>query len=248
MGVEMIIECRDIIKKYDELIVINKMSLSVNKGEFVVILGPSGCGKSTFLFMLAGFEKPSKGKIYIYGKEVKKPGKDRGFVFQEYALFPWRTVLGNVMSGIKEKKHRREIAMEYIERVGLTEFANVYPHKLSGGMKQRVAIARALAYNPEILLMDEPFGSLDAQTRKLMQQELLKILRELNKTIVFVTHSVIEAVYLADRVIVMSKRPAKIIYESEIIFKGDRSYTSSKYLEYRKEILHYLNYETGVKE
>jgi NitT/TauT family transport system ATP-binding protein len=152
------------------------------------------------------------------------------------------------MSGIKEKKHRREIAMEYIERVGLTEFANVYPHKLSGGMKQRVSIARTLAYNPEILLMDEPFGALDAQTRKLMQQELLKLLRELNKTIVFVTHSVIEAVYLADRVIVMSKRPAKIIYESEIIFKGDRSYTSSKYLEYRKEILHYLNYETGVKE
>ena len=248
MGVEMIIECRDIIKKYDELIVINKMNLSVKKGEFVVILGPSGCGKSTFLFMLAGFERPSKGKIYIHGKEVKKPGRDRGFVFQEYALFPWRTVLGNVMSGIKEKKHRREIAMEFIERVGLTEFANVYPHKLSGGMKQRVSIARALAYNPEILLMDEPFGALDAQTRKLMQQELLKLLRELNKTIVFVTHSVIEAVYLADRVIVMSKRPAKIIYESEIIFKGDRSYTSSKYLEYRKEILHYLNYETGVKE
>jgi len=244
----MIIECKNVFKEYENLLVIKKINLSIKKGEFLVILGPSGCGKSTFLFMLAGFEKPSKGKIYIHGKEIKKPGRDRGFVFQDYVLFPWKNVLGNVMSGIKEKKNRRETAMKFIERVGLTEFAHMYPHKLSGGMKQRVAIARSLAYNPEILLMDEPFGALDAQTRKLMQQELLKILQELNKTIVFVTHSVVEAVYLADRVIVMSRRPAKIIYESEIIFKGDRSYTSNEFLKYRKEILHYLNYETGVKE
>jgi len=248
MGNKMSIECKNIFKKYGDLLVIEKINLSIRKGEFLVVLGPSGCGKSTFLYMLAGFEKPSRGNIYIHGKEINKPGRDRGFVFQDYALFPWRTVLGNVMSGIKEKKNRRVTAMEFIERVGLTEFANVYPHKLSGGMKQRVAIARALAYNPEILLMDEPFGALDAQTRKLMQQELLKVLRELNKTVVFVTHSVVEAVYLADRVIVMSKRPAKIIYESEMIFKGDRSYTSNEFLEYRKEILHYLDYETGVKE
>lgn len=248
MGNRVIIECKNVFKKYEKLSVIENINLCIKKGEFVVVLGPSGCGKSTFLYMLAGFEKPSRGNIYIHGKEINKPGRDRGFVFQDYALFPWRTVLGNVMSGIKEKKHRREVAMGFINMVELTEFVNVYPHKLSGGMKQRVAIARALAYNPEILLMDEPFGALDAQTRKLMQQELLKVLGELNKTIVFVTHSVIEAVYLADRVIVLSKRPARIIYETEISIKGDRSFTSNKFLEYRKEILHYLNYETGVKE
>lgn len=246
----MIIECRNLIKKFDQLLVLDDINLSVKQGEFLAVLGPSGCGKSTFLYLLAGFESLTSGQLTIMGEEVIKPNRKYGFVFQDYALFPWKTVLGNVLSGIKEKdKHKKqEIALHYIEKVGLTEFAHEYPHKLSGGMKQRVGIARALAYDPEILLMDEPFGALDAQTRKMMQQELIRILKDLNKTIVFVTHSVIEAVYLADRVVVFSKRPAKIIYETRIDIKGERHYTGEAFLKYRSKILHYLNLETGVKE
>jgi len=244
----MIIECRNVCKSFGELEVLKNINLSVKKGEFLVILGPSGCGKSTFLYMLAGFEKQTSGKIIIRGTETIKPRRDRGFVFQDYALFPWKTVLGNVISGIEKRPDREAIAMKYIDRVGLSEFADEYPHRLSGGMKQRVGIARALAYDPEILLMDEPFGSLDAQTRKYMQQELLRILNELDKTIVFVTHSVIEAVYLADRVVVFSNRPAGIIYETIIEIEGERHYTGEKFLYYREKILHYLNQLTGVKE
>lgn len=242
------IKCKNITKKFGNLLVLDNINLTIREGEFVIVLGPSGCGKSTLLYILACFEKPTEGKVFIRDEEVKKPGRDRGFVFQDYALFPWKTVLGNVMSGLKNKKDKQKIAQEFIDKVGLTDFTHEYPHKLSGGMKQRVGLARALAYDPEILLMDEPFGALDAQTRKLMQQELLKLLKSFNKTIVFVTHSVIEAVYLADRVVVFSKRPAKIIYEQEIKIEGERHYTDDKFLEYREKILHYLNQETGVKE
>jgi len=244
------IEFESVVKEYDDLLVLDDINLRIEDGEFLVILGPSGCGKTTLLSMIAGFEKPTKGKIKIDGREVTKPGRDRGFVFQDYALFPWKTVLGNVMSGLLEgnKKEKKEKAMYYIEKVGLNDFYNEYPHKLSGGMKQRVAIARALAYNPKILLMDEPFGALDAQTRKLMQQELLKILAEFKKTVVFVTHSVIEAVYLADRVVVLSKRPAKIIYEERINIEGQRNYLSEDFLHYREKILYYLDAQTGIKE
>jgi len=244
----MIIECENVCKQFGNLPVVHNINLSVKEGEFIVILGPSGCGKTTFLYMLAGFEKYTSGKILIHGKEIKKSGRDRGFVFQDYALFPWKTVMGNVISGIEKGPDREAIAMKYIERVGLSEFAHEYPHKLSGGMKQRVGIARALAYDPEILLMDEPFGALDAQTRKFMQQELLRILNELDKTIVFVTHSVIEAVYLADHVVVLSNRPSRIIYETKIEIDGERHYTGGKFLEYRSKILDYLDHETGVKE
>jgi len=244
------IKCKDVTKKFGELEVIQGINLHIEKGEFVVLLGPSGCGKSTFLNIIAGFEQPSTGSIEVNGKEVNKPGKDRGFVFQDYSLFPWKTVLGNVMSGLSEKskQEKKAVAMDYIQRVGLERFANTFPHELSGGMKQRVSIARALAYDPEILLMDEPFGALDAQTRKLMQQELLRILKDFNKTIVFVTHSVIEAVYLADRVLVFSNLPSQVIYEENIKIEGERNYLNDDFLEYRKEILYYLDSQTGIRE
>jgi len=244
------IKCENVTKSFGDLNVIDDITVRIKKGEFVVLLGPSGCGKSTFLNIIAGFEHPTKGNIEVNGRAINKPGKDRGFVFQDYALFPWKTVMGNVMSGLdmRDKQKKRETAMHYIQKVGLEKFADTYPHELSGGMKQRVSIARALAYEPEILLMDEPFGALDAQTRKLMQQELLKILKDFNKTIVFVTHSVIEAVYLADRVLVFSNLPAKIIYEEDIHIEGERNYLNDDFLEYRKEILYYLDSQTGIRE
>lgn len=242
------IECKDLEKKFDDLEVISKLDFKGKKGEFIVLLGPSGCGKSTVLSLMAGFEKPTEGKVLIDGKPLKKPSRRIGFVFQDYALFPWKTVLGNVMSGLEGFEDKEERAKKYVKLVGLEEFMHEYPHKLSGGMKQRVGIARALAYDPEILLMDEPFGALDAQTRKIMQHELLRILKGMDKTVVFVTHSVIEAVYLADRVIVLSKRPAKIIYEEKINIEGERSSLSQEFLKYREKILHHLNQEIGLKE
>lgn len=243
------IKIENVNKYFEKLKVLDIINLEIKQGEFFVILGPSGCGKSTLLNMVAGFEKPTQGKITIKGKEVKKPGKDKGFVFQDYALFPWETVLGNVISGLEgNKKEKKEKAMHYIEKVGLKKFYNTYPHKLSGGMKQRVSIARALAYEPEILLMDEPFGALDAQTKKIMQQELLNLLQDFNKTILFVTHSVVEAVYLADRIIVLSNIPANIIYEETIKIKGHRDYLNNDFLHYRENILKVLDTQTGIRE
>jgi NitT/TauT family transport system ATP-binding protein len=242
----MAIDCINLEKSFGSRKVIAGLNLRIKDNEFVVVVGPSGCGKTTLLSMLAGFEKPSGGEILIDGQRIVGPGRDRGFVFQDYALFFWKTVLGNVMSGIRDKKNAKQIAMKFIRKVGLEEFANEYPHRLSGGMKQRVGLARALAYEPAVLLMDEPFGALDAQTRKLMQRELLRILKTMSKTIVFVTHSVIEAVYLADRVVVLSKRPAGIVYETTIEIKGERSFTNHKFLEYRNKILKFLDHETGI--
>ncbi|RLG90012.1 nitrate ABC transporter ATP-binding protein, partial [Candidatus Bathyarchaeota archaeon] len=165
---------------------IQDFNLEVRENEFTVIVGPSGCGKSTFLYLVAGFEKPTKGQIFLDGKLITGPGPDRGFVFQEPTLYPWKTVLGNVMFGLEimgmPKQEAKNKAMKYITMVGLKGFENAYPHTLSGGMKQRVGIARALAYDPEVLLMDEPFGALDAQTRKVMQQELMRIWEKTKKT------------------------------------------------------------------
>jgi NitT/TauT family transport system ATP-binding protein len=250
MGNSVIIECKNIVKRYDDLLVLDGINMSIKQGEFIILLGPSGCGKSTFLSMIAGFEKPTTGQVNVLGSPVVKPSRNYGFVFQDYSLFPWKNVIGNVMSGLRiaNKQERKDKAMFYLEKVGLSDFAHEYPHKLSGGMKQRVGIARALAYDPPILLMDEPFGALDAQTRKIMQQELRGILESFNKTIVFVTHSVVEAVYLGDRVFVFSKRPSHITFEKKINIQGERHYTESSYLHYREEILHYLNMETGVHD
>jgi NitT/TauT family transport system ATP-binding protein len=190
------------------------ISLTIRDGEFVSILGPSGCGKSTLLYIVGGFVPPSEGTVAVNGRPVTGPGPDRGPVFQEFALFPWKTVLGNVMYGPLERGMARSQAeakaRELIALVHLKGYENFYPKELSGGMKQRVAIARTLAYGPSILLMDEPFGSLDAHTRTGMQNELLEIWERDRKTVLFVTHSVEEAVFLSDRVVVLTRSPGRI--------------------------------------
>jgi NitT/TauT family transport system ATP-binding protein len=189
------------------------ISLSVAEGEFVSILGPSGCGKSTLLYMVGGFVPPTTGSIRVNGSAVTGPGPDRGPVFQEFALFPWKTVKGNVMYGLLEqgvpRAEAERRALSLLDMVHLARYADFYPKELSGGMKQRVAIARTLAYNPAILLMDEPFGSLDAHTRTTLQNELLAIWEQHRKTVLFVTHSVEEAVFLSDRVFVMTVSPGR---------------------------------------
>ena len=188
-------------------------NILVNEGEFVSIVGPSGCGKSTFLNVLLGLIPPNTGEMAINGKRVTGPGQDRAMVFQEFGLLPWRTVMGNVELGLElrgvSKDGRRTTCDKLIQMVGLAGFEGHYPHELSGGMKQRVGIARALATDPDVLLMDEPFAALDAQTRDIMQAELLRIWQEARKTVLFVTHQIEEAVYLSDRVIVMTKRPGQ---------------------------------------
>jgi NitT/TauT family transport system ATP-binding protein len=193
---------------------VSDFNLEVRTGEFMVIVGPSGCGKSTLLDLLGGLTKPTSGDILLDGKRIDGPALDRGIVFQQYALFPWRTALGNVEFGLESKgvsaKQRREIAREHLALVGLTQFEDRHPHELSGGMKQRVAIARSLAYDPEVLMMDEPFAALDAQTRETLQAELLGIWERSKKTMVFITHGIDEAVYLGQRVAIMTSRPGRI--------------------------------------
>jgi len=197
-----------------EVLALDNVSLSIAPREFVALLGPSGCGKSTLLYLMGGFLPTEKGVIRVEGAPVASPGPDRGIVFQHFALFPWKTVRGNVLYGLEkagvEPEERKRRAQGYIDLVGLTGFEESYPSQLSGGMKQRAAIARTLAIDPKILLMDEPFGALDAQTRSLMQTELLAIWQRSPKTVIFVTHDVQEAVYLAQRVVVMSARPGKV--------------------------------------
>jgi NitT/TauT family transport system ATP-binding protein len=187
--------------------------IDVEEGEFLSILGPSGCGKSTFLNILLGLLKPDSGEVLMHGKKITGPASDRAMVFQEFGLLPWRTVQNNIELGLELKRtsaaKRRVVAERLVSLVGLGGFENHYPHELSGGMKQRVGLARALATDPDVLLMDEPFAALDAQTRDLMQVELLRIWREARKTVLFVTHQIDEAIYLSDRVMVMSKRPGR---------------------------------------
>lgn len=194
---------------------LDDVSFSMKEGEFLTILGPSGCGKSTLIRAIAGFQSPERGEIILGDKKVTEPGPDRIMVFQEFdQLFPWRTVICNItyalkVSGVKKEK-REERAMHYLEMVNLKDFARAFPHQLSGGMKQRAAIARSLALNPEILLMDEPFGSLDAQTRSILQSELVRIWQKVGSTIIFITHNIQEAILMGDRVMVMSTAPGKI--------------------------------------
>jgi NitT/TauT family transport system ATP-binding protein len=196
------------------VLALDQVSLEVANREFVALLGPSGCGKSTLLYLIGGFLPVETGAVRVDGKPVSAPGPDRGIVFQHFALFPWKTVRSNILYGLERqgmpKAEREKRAMDFIELVGLAGFEVSYPSQLSGGMKQRTAIARTLAFDPTILLMDEPFGALDAQTRGLMQRELLAIWQRTPKTVIFVTHDVQEAVYLADRVAVMSARPGRI--------------------------------------
>jgi NitT/TauT family transport system ATP-binding protein len=216
---------------------LDSVELEVREGEFLAIVGPSGCGKSTLLYMIGGFEPVTEGQILVDGEPVTGPGADRGIVFQHFALFPWLSVADNIAYGLKERKvpaaERTETVRALIELVKLKGFENAYPKQLSGGMKQRVAIARTLALNPGILLMDEPFGALDAQTRAMMQEELLRIASTRRTTVVFVTHDVREAVYLADRVAVMTARPGRIkavVDTGSAVGRRERSDTS-EYLE-----------------
>ncbi len=193
---------------------IEDITIDVHAGEFVVLVGPSGCGKSTLLDLLGGLSTPSSGRILLDGTPISGPGLDRGIVFQQYALLPWRTARKNIEFGLEAKglpaSVRRERAEHYLELVGLKSFADRYPHELSGGMKQRVAIARSLAFDPEVLLMDEPFAALDAQTRESLQDELLRIWKATGKTILFITHGIDEAIYLGQRVAVLTSRPGRI--------------------------------------
>ena len=240
------IEVRDVALIYDtpmgRVTGVQNASFSLEKSEFLCLVGPSGCGKSTLLNIIAGFLAPTGGSITIGGKAVTGQGMDRGVVFQDFAqLFPWRTALGNVAFGLEMKgigkAEREEIALQQLKLVKLEKFANSYPHHLSGGMQQRVAIARALAYNPAVLLMDEPFAALDALTRDEMQRLLAEVWRETAKTVIYVTHNVAEAVYLADRVIVMTPHPGTVKAEIPITLRRPRDPLSVEFLDFQKQLL-----------
>lgn len=223
-----------------EVVALEGVSLSVAEGEFIALIGPSGCGKSTLLNIVAGFTPPSSGAVLLDGRQIKGPGPDRGFVFQEYAIFPWLSALENIRFGLRRSRLSRRDqyrrAEEYVELVGLKGFENAYPHELSGGMQQRVAIARVLAIDPKVLLMDEPFGALDAQTRSLMQVELQRIWEATRKTVVFVTHSVEEALFLADRVVCMSGRPGRIKSLFNVDLDRTRDITSESFNDRRRDL------------
>jgi ABC-type nitrate/sulfonate/bicarbonate transport system ATPase subunit len=223
-------------------------SFAIEQSEFLCLVGPSGCGKSTLLNIIAGFLSPTAGEIRIGGKAVTGHGTDRGVVFQDFAqLFPWRTALGNVAFGLEmkgmAKAEREQIALAQLKLVKLEKFARAYPHHLSGGMQQRVAIARALAYNPSVLLMDEPFAALDALTRDDMQRLLAEVWRETRKTVIYVTHNVAEAVYLADRVIVMTPHPGTVKVEVPIALPRPRDPLSVAFLDHQKQLLSHLGHE-----
>jgi NitT/TauT family transport system ATP-binding protein len=247
-----VLEVKNICKIYeaddgDSVQALQNIDIEVKDKEFVCIIGPSGCGKTTLLRIIAGLEKPDSGSVTLNNETILAPGPDRGMVFQEYSLFPWRTVLKNITFSLELKKipkaERNKIANEYLELVGLEMFADSYPHELSGGMKQRVAIARALVNDPKILLMDEPFGAVDAQTRNRLQQELLNIWEKEQKTIMFITHSVDEAVFLADRVVVFTARPGKIKEIIDIDLPRPRDRTSLEANIVRERLLSSLSSE-----
>ncbi len=220
---------------------INGLSLDVADGEFVSLLGPSGCGKSTFLYMVGGFEKITSGSLTLDGEQITGPGPNRGIVFQEYVLFPWQTVARNIEYGLRinntPKQQREAKVAELVKLIGLEGFEDVFPSKLSGGMQQRVSIARAMAYDPDVLLMDEPFGALDAQTRNRMLVDLIDIHQKTHKTTMFVTHSVEEAVMISDRVCMFSSRPSKIKEIVTIDMEHPRSVTDARFVEYQKRLL-----------
>ena len=237
----------NVVKEYEgrngKTVALNGVNLDIKENEFICVVGPSGCGKSTLLNIIAGLHEPTSGAAYLDGKKIEGTGVERGVVFQQYALFPWRTVLKNVMFPLEMKKtpkaEAEEIAMKYIKAVGLEGFENSYPKELSGGMKQRVAIARAYAADPEVLLLDEPFGALDAQTRVQLQTELLETWQKEKKTCFFITHDVDEAIILAQRVIIMSARPGRIkkIVDIDIPYpRTQATKTDPRFLELKTEV------------
>lgn len=245
-------DLRKVFKRDEvETVVLEDFSLDVKKGELITLVGPSGSGKTTILKLIAGLIEPTEGEISVAGKVSTKPGADRGMVFQDFALFPWRSVRKNVEFGLEvagiPKEERRERAEKYIKLAGLEKFIDSRVHELSGGMKQRVGIARALVGHPDVILMDEPFGALDAQTRNIMQVQLLNIIDKTDQTIVFVTHSVDEAVFLSDRIVVLTKRPAKIKEVIEIPWPRPRDRASPEFTALRKRILTELEEENVME-
>ena len=249
------LEIRDVGKIYNtkagETTALEKTSFTVADGEFVTILGPSGCGKSTILRIVAGLEESNSGQVLLDGKEINGPGPDRGMVFQSYTLFPWLNVKDNITFGLKLKgvsqKERDDLARHYLQLIGLEGFEKHFPIQLSGGMKQRVAIARALANDPKILLMDEPFGALDAQTRTIMQEVLLKAWEETKKTILFITHDVDESIFLADSVYVMTARPGRLKKKIPITLARPREYSmksTPEFGHYKEELLSLIREES----
>ena len=242
--IEVMIQCSHVEKTFFTRMtstpVIRDLDLKVRKNEFVVLFGPGQCGKTTVLNVMAGLETATSGTVTVNGKEVSTPGPDRGFVYQTTALFPWYTVMQNVEYGPRargmSKKERREKAQYYIDLVGLQGFEDKFPNQLSGGMQQRVGIARAYCNEPSVLFMDEPFGHLDAQTRYLMQEEIIRIWEKEKRTVVFVTNNIEEAVYLADRVVVLTNCPTSVKKEYQIDLPRPRNYTDDRFLELRTEI------------
>ncbi|MDR2846529.1 MAG: ABC transporter ATP-binding protein [Candidatus Methanoplasma sp.] len=248
---ETLIQIKDLNMVYrrdaKETVALDNFTLDIKKGELVTIVGPSGCGKTTILKIIAGLVESTSGQVLINGRPCSKPGADRGMVFQDFALFPWRSVRKNVEYGLEvakvPKEERRERAERYIKLSGLEDFIDSRVYELSGGMKQRVGIARALVTHPDVVLMDEPFGALDAQTRNIMQVHLLNILEKTDQTIIFVTHSVDEAIFLSDRVIVLTKRPARIKEIIEVPWPRPRDRASQEFTALRKRILQELEEE-----
>ncbi|HEX6158033.1 MAG TPA: ABC transporter ATP-binding protein [Burkholderiales bacterium] len=237
-----------------EMPVLDVERFVAREGEFITVIGPSGCGKSTFLHIMGGFIPADAGAIRVYGNAVNGPGPDRGMVFQEFALFPWKTVAGNVAWGLEsqgfEKEKIAETVRAYLDLMDLAQFRNHYPAEISGGMKQRVALARVLAFNPKVLLMDEPFGALDAQTREIMQEEVTRIWERTHKTIVFVTHDIEEAVFLGDRVVVLSARPGRIREDIRIELPRPRTLEikkSAQCHQYRNTIWDMIRQESRHK-
>lgn len=238
------IECVNLKKTFEtsrgSVPVVDDVTLSVRENELLVLFGPGQCGKSTMINCMAGLESVTGGTVKVDGKLVTKPGPDRGVVYQRMALFPWLTVMGNVEYGPKvrgiPKKDRRELAQHYIDLVGLTGFEDRFPNQLSGGMQQRVGIARAYCNEPKVLFMDEPFGHLDAQTRYLMQEDLMNIWEKEKRTIVFVTNNIEEAIYLADRIVVMTNCPTNIKKEYPVNLERPRDYVDPAFLSLREEI------------
>jgi NitT/TauT family transport system ATP-binding protein len=228
-------------------VAIENLNLTIHDREFVAIVGPSGCGKSTFLYLLAGFEPITSGSIAMDGVDITGPGPDRGIVFQEFVLYPWRTVLRNITLGLEIRKMPRseaeDRARKWIRLTGLSGFENAYPATLSGGMKQRVAIARALAYDPEVLLLDEPFGALDVQTKNYMIGDLQSLWQEANKTVLLVTHSVSEAIRMADRIVVFRARPSCVIQDEKIDVPHSRDPLDPRLIDYQRKITRVLSAE-----
>jgi NitT/TauT family transport system ATP-binding protein len=245
-----LLEISGLGKRYGMVEALRGAELSVAAGEFVCLLGASGCGKSTLLRIVAGFEAPTTGSVSVRGKAVDGPGPSRGMVFQDYGLFPWLTVRENVGFGPRARGLNRaavaEIADRFVAMVGLQRFAGAYPHQLSGGMKQRVAIARVLANDAELMLMDEPFGALDAMTRERLQDELLGVWQDRRLTIMFVTHSVEEAILLADRVVVLSPGPGRIVAEERVDLARPRDVASPEFNAVRRRLAGMLHSDHGV--